>query len=258
MRALRFFDAYPKLAVGRILIWCLLAVPGLLVAEGSKWEWDGVSRIIALGDVHGSYDKMVILLKGTKLVDDELSWTGGNQHLVFCGDLTDRGANDRAVLDLARRLQSEAEAAGGRVHVVLGNHDVMNLTRDRRYWNPDLTDEFAKDETEEERKEGLKSFRASASALTSHDSGAFEEKFPPGYFARARAFELDGEYGSWLIEQPTVIKVNGVLFLHGGLTPSVAALGLDEINRQVTESIRAFLSAADNLGDAVPFPATSA
>ena len=90
--------------------------------------------------------------------------------------------------------------------------------------------------------------------MTAHDSGAFEEKFPPGYFARARAFELDGEYGSWLIEQPTVVKVNGVLFLHGGLTPSVAALGLDEINRQVTANIRTFLAAADELGDAVPFP----
>jgi hypothetical protein len=198
---------------------------------------------------------MVTLLKGTKLVDDELVWTGGNQHLVFCGDLTDRGENDRGVLDLARRLQAEAEAAGGKVHVVLGNHDVMNLTRDRRYWNADLTGEFAADETEKEREEGLKSFRASARTLTAHDAGAFEEQFSPGYFARARAFELDGEYGSWLIEQPTVIKVNGVLFLHGGLTERVAELGLDEINRQVTDNIRTFLARADELGDAVPFPA---
>jgi len=233
---------------------CLLSSPAPLVADASPWEWQGVSRVIALGDIHGSYDKMVTLLKGTKIVDDELAWTGGNQHLVFCGDLTDRGSNDRAVLDLARRLQSEAEAAGGRVHVVLGNHDVMNLTRDRRYWNADLTEEFAGDESKQERQKGLKEFRASTDALSSHDVGAFDEKFPPGYFARARAFELDGEYGSWLIEQPTVIKVNGVLFLHGGLTPSVAALGLDEINRQVTSTIREFLSAADELGDSVPFP----
>lgn len=255
MKARFFFSVFPRLAVRLILLWGLLTVPTLLVAEGSPWEWEGVSRVIALGDVHGSYDKMVSLLKGTKLVDENLAWTGGNQHLVFCGDLTDRGSNDRHVMDLARRLQTEAEAAGGKVHVVLGNHDVMNLTRDRRYWNADLTDEFAEDETEQERKEGLNSFRNSQDALTAHDTGAFDERFPPGYFARAKAFELDGEYGSWLIEQPTVVKVNGVLFLHGGLTPTVAELGLDEINRQVTVNIRTFLAKADELGDAVPFPA---
>ena len=255
MRARMFHSQVPVLAVTMILSGCLLMVPAPSAAEGSQWEWDGVSRIIALGDVHASYDKMVILLQGTELIDDRLAWIGGKQHLVFCGDLTDRGDNDRAVMDLARRLQTEAEAAGGRVHVVLGNHDVMNITRDRRYWNAQLTSDFAKDETEKERKEGLVRFRASANSLTAHDKGAFEEKFPSGYFARARAFELDGEYGAWLIRQPTVVKVNGVLFLHGGLTPSVAELGLDEINRQVTESIRTFLAAADELGDAVPFPA---
>lgn len=232
----------------------LCSSPSSLQAEGSRWEWEGVSRVIALGDVHGSYDKMVTLLQGTKLIDENLAWKGGNQHLVFCGDLTDRGPNDRHVLDLARRLQQEAEAAGGRVHVVLGNHDVMNLTRDRRYWNADLTGEFAADETEAERKEALREFRAGATGGSPHDIGAFDEQFPPGYFARARAFEVDGEYGAWLIEQPTVIKVNDVLFLHGGLTETVAQLGLDEINRQVTDSIRTFLASADELGDAVPFP----
>ncbi len=243
-----------RVSVQTLSLLLLALVPTGAVAEGSQWEWEGVSRVIALGDVHGSYDKMVTLLEGTKLVDEQLAWKGGDQHLVFCGDLTDRGSNDRYVLDLARRLQAEAEAAGGRVHVVLGNHDVMNLTRDRRYWNADLTEEFAADENEEERREALKRFRSGASSQTPHDKGAFDEQFPPGYFARARAFELDGEYGSWLIQQPTVVKVNGVLFLHGGLTESVAALGLDEINRQVIDNIRTFLSLADELGSEVPFP----
>ena len=255
MKARFLLASKPQCITGMIPLLFLLVLPAQLSAEGSEWEWQGVSRVIALGDVHGSFDKMVILLKGTKLVNDELAWTGGNQHLVFCGDLTDRGENDRGVLDLARRLQSEAERAGGRVHVVLGNHDVMNLTRDRRYWNQDLTAEFAEDETAAERKQAFKKFRISAATQSAHDKSAFEEKFPPGYFARARAFELDGEYGSWLIEQPTVVKVNGVVFLHGGLTPSVAALGIDEINRQVTNNIRSFLEAADKLGDVVPFPA---
>ena len=233
---------------------CLLGVlaPAVVSAERSNWEWDDVPRIVVLGDVHGSYGKMVRLLVGTGLIDDRLAWMGGDQHLILCGDLTDRGTNDRAVMDLARRLQEEAAAAGGKVHVVLGNHDVMNLTRDRRYWDADLLDEFADDESEEERKAALRQFRLVQ--RTQGGSEAFDEKFPPGYFARARAFEPDGEYGSWLLQQPTVIKVNDVLFVHGGLTRRVAKLGLDEINRRVTAGMRDFLAAADQLGSAVPFP----
>lgn len=236
-----------------ILLFCVVTTPAFLAAQRSKWEWNDIPRVVVLGDVHGSYDKMVTLLVGTKTIDDRLTWIGGDQHLVFCGDLTDRGANDRAVMDLARRLQKEAAAAGGKVHVVLGNHDVMNLTRDRRYWNADLLDEFAHDESEEERREALRKFRSVQQTQGARE--AFGEKFPPGYFARARAFEPDGEYGSWLLQQPTVVKVNGVLFVHGGLTRRVAKLGLDEINRRVTASIRTLLAAVDELGNAVPFPA---
>ena len=48
---------------------CLLAAPALLGAQRSTWEWDDVPRVVILGDVHGSYDKMVTLLLGTKTVD---------------------------------------------------------------------------------------------------------------------------------------------------------------------------------------------
>jgi len=236
-----------------VVLLCIVTTAAFATVQRSNWEWNGIPRIVVLGDVHGSYEKMVTLLKGTETIDDRLAWIGGDQHLVLCGDLTDRGSNDRAVMDLARRLQKEAAAAGGKVHVVLGNHDVMNLTRDRRYWNADLLDEFAADESAEERNEALRKFRSVQQTQGARE--AFGEKFPPGYFARARAFAPDGEYGSWLLEQPTVIKVNGVLFVHGGLTRRVAKLGLDEINRRVTADIRAFLAAADELGNAVPFPA---
>lgn len=255
MRARALVHSIRRPMVGLAWILCLSVTPATAMAEGSPWEWEGVSRVVVLGDVHGSYDKLVTLLAGPQIVNDQLAWIGGKQHLVLCGDLTDRGSNDRGVLDLARKLQAEAETAGGKVHVVLGNHDIMNLSRDRRYWNRELVGEFARDETKDERRDELKRFRAAQRTRVAGDAQAFDERFPPGYFARARAFEPDGEYGSWLLEQPTVVKINGVLFLHGGLTQRVAALGLDEINRQVIADIRAFLAGADAMGDAVPWPA---
>lgn len=69
-------------------------------------------------------------------------------------------------MDLARRLQ--VAAAGGRVHVLLGNREVMNLTRDRRYWNAELVGELAQDEIEAERQQGFASFR---SLFKSHGGG---------------------------------------------------------------------------------------
>ena len=67
------------------------------------------------------------------MVDGDSKWVGGKSHFVLCGDLVDRGPDDRAILDLVRRLQKEAKSAGGVVHVLLGNHEVMNLIRDLRY-----------------------------------------------------------------------------------------------------------------------------
>ena len=93
-----------------------------------------------------------------------------------------------------------------------------------------------------------KSFSAKG-ASKDQARAAFEEKYPPGYFARREAFSRKGEYGSWLLEQPSVIKVNGVLFVHGGLTPEVAALGIDTINERVHKGILTFVESADLLSD---------
>jgi hypothetical protein len=82
---------------------------------------------VAIGDVHGALDEFVVVLRGVELVDEELNWIGGRTHLVSLGDLVDRGDYGRQVMDLVMRLQAEAEAAGGAVHIVLGNHEVMNL-----------------------------------------------------------------------------------------------------------------------------------
>ena len=215
-------------------------------AATSRWEWAGVGRVVAIGDIHGRYDQLTSILQGTELADDRLRWTGEKDHLVLCGDLIDRGPDDRAVLDLVRRLQKQAKSAGGRVHVVLGNHEVMNLVRDFRYVWPGGYTAFQADETSGDRRKALAAYKKafSGKGLKSAElRAAFDEKYPPGYFARQRAFAPKGRYGSWLLEQPTVVKINGVLFVHGGLTPKVAALGIDQINDRVRKSVRSVMDA---------------
>ena len=71
------------------------------------------ARIVAIGDLHGDLDNALDVLRLAGLVDDRGAWTGGSTTLVQTGDTTDRGPDSRGVMDLMRRLQQEATAAGG-------------------------------------------------------------------------------------------------------------------------------------------------
>jgi len=235
------------------VVWAAFAA-----AQPAAWEWTGVPRVVAVGDVHGRHHELVLILQGAELVDEELHWTGGADHLVLCGDLIDRGENDRAVLDLVRRLQTEAESAGGRVHALLGNHEVMNLMRDTRYVRAGGFEAFKDDEEASDRRREWNEYRRKYSRKIKDQQqieDAFAEAYPPGYFGRERAFSMGGAYGDWLVSRPAVVKINGTLFLHGGLTPEAAALGLNAINESVQEALEDFLKAVDILAPRVVGPA---
>lgn len=111
----------------------LLAVASAAAADQSQLRWSGVERIVAFGDVHGAFAELTDLLQDAGVIDKDLHWIGGSTHVVSVGDLVDRGANSRKILDLLMRLQDEAPTAGGYVHVLLGNHEVMNLTGELLY-----------------------------------------------------------------------------------------------------------------------------
>jgi len=90
-------------------------------------EWENVERIVAIGDIHGDYDNLVSVLQNAELIDNKLRWIGGKAHLVQNGDIVDRGPESRKAMGLLMKLEDKAEDAGGRVHVLIGNHEVMNV-----------------------------------------------------------------------------------------------------------------------------------
>src|ERR1700687_5551053 len=92
-----------------------------------------VRRIVAIGDVHGDYQRLMELLRTATLVDAKGAWTGGATHLVLTGDMVDRGDHSAQVLDLLMDLEPKARKAGGRVHALIGNHEAMDLYGDLRY-----------------------------------------------------------------------------------------------------------------------------
>jgi hypothetical protein len=137
---------------GRLLVFLLCFYMPLSLAQAEDWQFSGVNRIVAVGDIHGAYDAVVATLQEADVIDDNLAWNGGNTHLVLTGDLLDRGPGSRQVMDLVMSLEKEAVRTGGQVHQLLGNHEVMNLIGDVRYVSDPEYAAFSEDESAQERE----------------------------------------------------------------------------------------------------------
>jgi hypothetical protein len=132
------------------------------------------------------------------------------------------------------------------VHVVLGNHEVMNLVGDLRYASPDELATYAADEDPKDRKHALRHFTQAKLADNPdlrkvHQD--FERRCPRGYFGQRKAFAPEGTFGSWLLAQQIVVVINDVAFVHGGLSPLLLELEPDEINRVAMGQLRGFVQA---------------
>jgi hypothetical protein len=247
-------------AIGVLGFVLLLGARPVPAAQVSPFEWDKVDRVVAIGDIHAAYDKFVALIRGTGLVDESLHWTGGRDHLVLVGDLVDRGQDDRKVMELVMRLQPEARAAGGEVHALLGNHDLMVLMRDLRYVDKRSYAAFAPDEKPEDREKAWAGYVAGYPASRAGDPklrAAFDDSYPPGYFAYVKMFDLEGPFGAWALTRAAVIKIDGIVFVHGGLTEKTAAKGLEGINREIRDNIVAYGQAAKELEPLIKGPASA-
>ncbi|WP_020669967.1 metallophosphoesterase [Amycolatopsis nigrescens] len=80
-----------------------------------------------VGDVHGHLEGLTDALRAQGLIDDSGDWSGGETTLWFLGDFVDRGPDGVGVIDLVMRLQEQANADGGSVSTLLGNHEILLL-----------------------------------------------------------------------------------------------------------------------------------
>lgn len=141
-------------------------------------------RIVALSDIHGQYDLMVRLMRAHSVIDAKDRWNLGDGHLVITGDVFDRGPRVTETFWLLFGLQQQAQAAGGAVHFLLGNHETMVLYGDLRYVNPKYL-EVAR---------------------------LLGRPYPALYGA-------DSVLGGWLRTRPVMLRLGDTLFLHGGIAP---------------------------------------
>lgn len=168
-------------------------------------------RVVAVADLHGDLERSLEVLRLAGLVDQAGHWCGGQAVLVQTGDLLDRGDQGSELIDLMQRLQVEAAQAGGRVEVLLGNHETMNLMGDWRYVTPGDIEGYG------------------------------------GQQARQLALSAQGDDGAWLRERPVAVRVNDTVFAHGGITPQMAERGLEGLSAW-TQAALAGTESPDVLG----------
>ena len=168
-------------------------------------ETDSKAPLFIVADTHGEFEILSQMLMKHRVVDPKLRWSFGRGHLVILGDVFDRGAHQTEILWLVYALEAQARKAGGGVHLLLGNHEAMLLRGDQRYLNP--------------------KYRLTAQLL--------------GVSSYATLFSAESVLGQWLRTKPTMIKINKLLCLHGGISPELIGRGLTL--RQVNSTMRAML-----------------
>jgi hypothetical protein len=177
-------------------------------------------RIVAIGDLHGDLDATRRALRLAGAINAQDQWIGGRLVVVQTGDQLDRGDQERAILDLLDRVGRDAMRAGGALHVLNGNHELMNARLDLRY----VTDG------------GFRDFRAFAPLHADGDS--LLAAYPPEQRGRVAAFRPGGPYALRLARRNTIVMIGDNVFVHGGVLPHHAEYGIERINAEIRAWLR--------------------
>jgi hypothetical protein len=172
------------------------------------------ARLVAIGDLHGDIKAARAALRLAEAIDERDRWVGGKLVVVQTGDEIDRGDDDRAVLELFDRLADAAQAAGGEVRPLVGNHEVMNVSGDFRYVTPAALGAFGDIDTK----------RVPAPILA---------QFPAEARGRLAAFFPGGPYAARLARRQAIAVVGESVFVHGGVSVAHVSYGVGRFNREL-------------------------
>ena len=178
-----------------------LTVAAIVSTSATTPSAPAAARIVAVGDVHGGGAAFIAILTRAGLIDAQRRWIGGKTILVQTGDTTDRGSDVREILDLLMALEKQASDAGGKVQVLLGNHEVMNFVGDVRDVSPAALEAFG----------GAAAYRA--------------------------AFAKEGRYGKWLRTKPVIAEIDDTVFMHAGIDLEFSKDSVDALNKRAQREI---------------------
>lgn len=238
---------------------CLWLAAVMVALPSSPAAAQAGQRVVAVGDLHGDYEAWTAIARDAGLIDARGRWAGGATMFVQTGDITDRGPDSLKIIRQLQKLEKEAAGAGGKVIVLIGNHEAMNVTGDLRYVDPGEFAVFRDRNSEALRqavwdangKQFIASYKAKYPAMTDKEIRAdWLEATPLGMIEHQRAWAPGGELGRWAANLPAVVKLGDTVFVHGGLSAAYTAMGgIDEINRRV----RAAVAAGDKSPNSILF-----
>lgn len=227
--------------------WLLIAFAVTMASIDARAQ-PAPQRIVAIGDLHGDHDAWRAISQAAGLVDAKGKWTGGKATLVQMGDIVDRGPDSLMIIRDLMKLQREAPRRGGKVIVLLGNHEAMMMTGDFRYVHPGEIAAFAdkqskarRDRVFEANKAALETAYKAADPNMSPEAirEAWMKTKPLGMLEYEFAWSPEGDLGKWMLANPAVVRLGDTLFVHGGISSAFAAQPIDSINQQVTAALRA-------------------
>lgn len=227
--------------------WLLMALAVTMTSISVRAE-PAPQRIVAIGDLHGDHDAWRAIARAAGLVDAKGKWSGGKTTLVQMGDIVDRGPDSLKIIRDLIALQREAPKRGGKVIVLLGNHEAMMMTGDLRYVHPGEYAAFANRDSKTRRERVYEvnretiqaAYRARDPAMSPETiKGEWFKTMPLGKIEYQLAWRPDAELGKWAIANPAVVKLGDTLFVHGGISAAFAQLPVDQINSQAATALKA-------------------
>jgi Calcineurin-like phosphoesterase len=218
----------------------------LFIMAGSPTIAQQPQRIVAVGDLHGDYKAWQDIARGAGLINAKGHWTGGKTILVQLGDVADREPDTLKIIKSLQQLEREAARKGGKVHVVLGNHEAMNLLGDNRYTTPGEYAAFVDSQSAARRDRVYEANRAQVESFyRTQDPKATPEQVratwmsqhPLGWVEHKLAWSPTGELGQWAARNPAILKIGNVLFTHGGISAEYAKQPIDGVNKRVAAAM---------------------
>lgn len=202
-------------------------------------RFEGGRQIIAVGDLHGNYEGFRSILLRCGLIDTSDHWVARDTHLIQLGDILGRGGEPGKIFNLLKRLEQEAPFSGSRVHVLLGNHEILTM-RGTLLYNTveeflDLSQGAALDAFLEE-SDGEVADPKYRKRLEMLGCREFKESLSPR-----------GRIGQWLLRHPSAVNIGGNLFVHGGLNRSHGMQELEILNARVRREVLASESGGEIL-----------
>jgi hypothetical protein len=225
-------ESHRQLSVFLVVVICLMGSlgcgeRGLPEAEPEGWagaldrpsRYPSAERIVAIGDLHGDLAAARGALRLAGAIGDDDRWIGGDLVLVQTGDILDRGDDAVEILDLFDGLSGQAGAAGGEIHLLNGNHELMNVKLDMRYVSVGGYLDFLP---------GEKRDPATATAQDVVD----------GVAERILAIRPGGQLARSFAERNVITTVGDTVFVHGGVLPHLVDYGVERLNQETREWAR--------------------